>query len=79
MLPAILKYELAGSALTAASSVALSRALKQATLNNTMHSCRIQETVWKEHLPLSVPQEKECNGAITCANKYQHLHARDVQ
>lgn len=32
----------------------------------------MQETLWKEHLPLSVPQETECNGAITCADKYQH-------
>lgn len=79
MLPAILKYELAGSALITAYSVALSRALKQTTLNFTMYSCRMQETVWKKHLPLSVPQEKEFNGVITCANKYQRLHARDVQ
>lgn len=39
----------------------------------------MQETTWREHLPLSVPQEKEYNGAIACANKYQHLYAKCVQ
>lgn len=78
MLPAILKYELAGISSMTAFFVALSRAWKQAeqwSLPCILSECK--RLYGKSTCPWVCPRKKY-SGAITCANKYQHLHARDV-